>query len=100
VLQALKARLDQLPEISTSQVTTLGGSTSVHVYLKKPSNLFQTLTSIPEVRKVEEVVEKGEKKLRLTLVDKPAAEALKENISKEPREKGSRTTSEIILNWQ
>ena len=101
VLQALKARLDQLPDISTSQVTTLGGSTSVHVYLKKPTNLFQTLTALPDVRKVEELVEKGEKKFRLTLVDKPASEASKETIGKESREKSNRAAaSEIILNWQ
>jgi hypothetical protein len=101
VLQALKARLDQLPDISTSQVTTLGGNTSVHVYLKKPANLFQTLSSVPEVRKVEEIMEKGERKLKVTLVDKLVAEALKDTVNKESRDKGARTaSSEIILNWQ
>lgn len=101
VLQALKARLDQLPEVSTSQVTTLGGSTSVHVYLKKPVNLYQTLMSVSEVKKVEELVEKGERKLKVTLADKLMAESLKENAGKETKDKGTRTAAnEIILNWQ
>ncbi len=100
ILQILKGHVDRIPEVSTSQITTLGSSTSLHVYLTKPIDLCQQLSPLPEVRKVEEVSEKGDKKIRLTLAEKPPLESLKDEKTESSESIIKPKIQEITLNWQ
>lgn len=99
ILQVVKTRLEQIPELVTSDITTIGSNTSIHVFLKKPVNLDKALSSLPEVRRVEEVTEKGERKLKITLVDKLGAR--EPEGAKNQRHSAARPVgNEVVLKWQ
>jgi hypothetical protein len=101
ILQLLKTHMDQLLDLITSEITTIGSHTSIYVFLKKPFNLSQALASLPEVKRVEEMVDKGEKKLRLSLHEKPSSKDNEVPDIKGMTYHGIRANdAEVILNWQ
>jgi hypothetical protein len=73
-IDTINTYLNSLPEVMTTELTTLVDKSVFKVVLREPMNFIEKLGSIPQVLNAEEVIEKGQKKIKITLSAKSRLE--------------------------
>ncbi len=66
-IELIKTYLDSLPEVSTTELTTMVDNTRIEVSVNKQMNLPETIRAIPIVQEANEVVEGEQQKIQIIL---------------------------------
>jgi hypothetical protein len=66
-IEKIKTHLENVPEINAVELITLSDKTLVELCLIKPIDLNETLNKLPQVKKVTEFVQGGERKIQIKL---------------------------------
>lgn len=79
----IKAYLDSLAEVRTTELITLSDKTSVKVSLSKPMNLIEMLRALPQVKEAKEVMEEEQRKIKIALSMRSQLEYTKDTLRAE-----------------